>query len=120
MIGKPFHLGTINWSTTNAAFTDLTTIGFPSAISSLNALAAAPFDLASLYHMQGCLLIQVSGTAMHQGAIIAAVLPKGMPVNTNDRRFVHSFQCAPHGYLYANTQTALCLEIPFYSNTKLR
>jgi len=120
LIGKPFHLGSFTWNTSTARYGQVFKIDFPSALLTLNRQASAPFDLMSLYRLRGCLLIQTAGTPMHGGGLIVASLPRGITDATTTRKWLHSFQSAPHAYLYANQQTAACLELPFYSNTKLR
>jgi len=120
MIGKPFHLTTFSWSNQSAG-TDFANLGFPSSVINLNKLASAPFDLASLYHAKACFIIQVAGTPMHSGALIASITPCDMLVsNLNIPYTIHTIQSAPHAYLLANSSSAICLEIPWYSTTKLR
>jgi len=121
MLEKPFHLATKTWASTDNAQTMIFELGFPSSVVSLNKLASAAFDLASLYHLKACFVVQVAGTPMHSGALIASVVPKGVQ-NTvpNGPGGVHQMQTAPHAFLHANSSNAVCIEIPWYSSTKLR
>jgi hypothetical protein len=121
MLEKPFHLMTVPWPASLTAGTFFGTIGFPSALLSLNKLASAAFDLASLYHLRACFIIQVAGTPMHAGALLASVTPVPIPfVNVGEAGTVHQFQVAPHVYLHASDANAVCVEIPWFSPTKLR
>jgi len=116
MIGKVFELTSFQWTTTQTASgTPIFTLGIPSSLLNLNKIASAPFDLSSLYHMRGCVVIQVAGTPFHSGALIAAVVPR-----LSTTAYINDYQCAPHAHLYANSSSAACIEIPWYSETKTR
>lgn len=119
LIDKPFYLTQFTWSTTAAAATVISTIGFPSSILALNRIASAPFDLSSIYRMRGCVNLQVAGTPMHGGALLAAVVNRTTDSYLNDNS-LHTYQCAPHAFLHANNTSAVCIEIPFYSQTRYR
>jgi len=119
MIGKPFHVGTLTWTTAQAVANPVGFFSFPSALVSLNTLASAPFDLASLYHVKACAIVQVAGTPMHSGALIAAAVSANTTYSSGSQG-IQSLQCAPHVFLHANNSTSACVELPWYSNTKLR
>jgi hypothetical protein len=121
LVNKPFHLSSFSWSNTSPAGTDVFALPFPSSVISLNRIASAPFDLASLYHLKACFVVQVAGTPMHSGALIAAVTPiSALAPGAGTAAGIHSYQTAPHIYLHANSASAACVEIPWYSPTKLR
>lgn len=119
MIGKPFHLTTFTWTSSMSVGTEVFTLGLPSALNALNKVASAPFDLSSLYYMHGCIILQVAGTPMHSGALCAAVTPREYQAN-NPETQLHAYQSAPHAFLHANNASSVCVEIPWYSNTKTR
>lgn len=119
LIDKPFYLTQFQWAATSPASTVLASIGFPSAILQLNRIASAPFDLSSIYRMRGCVNLQVAGTPMHGGALIASVLSR-QTVSSLNNNVLHTYQCAPHAFLHANNTSAVCIEIPFYSPTRYR
>jgi hypothetical protein len=107
MIGKPFHLQTFAWTASQAAQTTPFVLPFPSAVFSLNKLAASPFELASLYHVKACLLIQIAGTPMHSGCLLASIVPRFSVLNDNLPGSVNQYQAAPHSFLYANSSSAV-------------
>jgi hypothetical protein len=119
MIGKPFHVSVIPWTTAHARYAELASISFPSVLSTLTRVSSAFLDLSCLYRVRGCVMVQVSGTPNHQGCVLASVVPFGVPA-FGAREFIHSGQSAPHEYLLANMQTSACIEIPFFSGTKMR
>jgi hypothetical protein len=119
LIDKPFYLTQFAWTTTSAAGAVISTIGLPSAILALNRIASAPFDLSSIYRMRGCVNLQVAGTPMHGGVLVAAVLDRNTNSSLNDN-VLHTYQSAPHAFLHANNTSAICIEIPFYSQTRYR
>lgn len=113
ILDKPFLLTTTTWSTSDAVG-ELYRLALPSAIYN-NYLAKVPFDSSTLYQMRMCLMIQVSGTPMHQGLLLCASVPNGSQVVSN----VNSILCAPHCFMNANEATPICLEVPFYANSTL-
>jgi hypothetical protein len=124
LIGKPFHLKSFPWATTDVKGTELAQSTYvPSDIINLNVMTASPFLLSCLYHMKGCFVVQVLGTPMHGGCLVASVLPRSQQnqgLVTDYGTTLHSYQSAPHAFLHANSATSACIQIPWYSNTKLR
>jgi hypothetical protein len=119
MLNKPFHVGVYNWTTVQAAGATVASIGVPSTLASLNRVAASFLDLSSLYHAKMCLVVQVAGTPMHAGMLIVSALPKAVQF-PGGFSGLHTMQCAPHAYLLACDASSACVEIPWYSQTKLR
>lgn len=114
IINKPFFVQSFTWSHTSGIDTRIIDVDFPSSFIGNN-LAKVPFYASALYRMRGCVILQVSGTSMHQGTLIAGVHPYGVrPVGVGSL-----LQC-PHTFLYANEMTAACIEVPFYSTTSLK
>lgn len=113
ILNKPFFIQNISWSNTATAGSTLTSVAFPSAIKT-NALVKVPFQSSCLYRMRACFLLQVSGTPMHQGIILAGVLPASISVSDPSQ-----LMAAPHAFLNANESTPVCVEIPFYNRTHL-
>lgn len=114
ILNKPFLITTIPWTTSTVTRTELTRIPFPAALYT-NALAKIPFDSSCMYRMKMCLLMQVSGTPMHQGTLIAASFPNGSSAIVNPNQMMN----APHVFLSANESTSVCLNVPFYINSTL-
>jgi len=112
ILNKPFLIGTATWNTTSTKFTELIRIAFPSAIMT-NALAKVPFLHSTYYNLRMCVMLQVSGTPMHQGILVAATMPHTVPIITKPNQLLS----APHVFLNANESTAVCLETPMYVPT---
>lgn len=122
ILNKPFRVGTVKWPESAFRNTFLEVFKFPEVLLS-NPLASIPFDASTLYRCKASLILQVSGTPMHQGTLIAASLPVGygsemVPVPTG-LSVANTLLAAPHVFLSANESTPATLEIPFYPNTKL-
>lgn len=115
IINKPFIVSTFTWNTTSTPFTEIIRIAFPSAIFS-NALAKVPFDSSVFYNTKFKFIIQLSGTTMHQGLLLAAAVPHGVPTVSN----ANNILCAPHVFLNASEQTSVILNSPMYVNEVLR
>lgn len=115
IIDKPFLVDTYSWSTTNAQFTELDRVPFPSSAVT-NPTIEAAFGSSTFYQAKMCALIQVSGTPTHQGLLLAAAIPHGAPPVVNPNQIL----CAPHVFLNASEATSTCLELPFYSSSTLR
>lgn len=117
ILNKPYFLKTINWATTNS-IGNLARIDIPSGIW-INQLAKLPFQAATYYRAKIELVLQTSGTPMHSGTLIASAAPIA-PVATGFDSFKrNSRMAAPHVFMYANENTPVVLEIPFYVNSKL-
>lgn len=112
LINKPFFVDNVSYTTASTVQTDLIRLGIPSGILD-NYLANVPFKSSCLFRMKACVLLQLSGTPMHQGLLLGAVTP------TN---FIPSYQSllvAPHAFMNANESTPVCIEVPFYFNVEL-
>lgn len=112
ILNKPFLIGTATWNTSSAKFAELIRIGFPSSIMT-NALAKVPFVYSTYYNLKMCVMLQVSGTPMHQGILLAATIPHAAPTVIRPNQLLS----APHVFLNANESTAVCLEAPMYVPT---
>jgi hypothetical protein len=111
---KPYLIDTEVWSTSTAVNTLLNPIFLPSAMLS-NTTAKIPFDMSCLYRMNGCVMVQVSGTIQHQGLILVGVVPFDAPPTTNPNQLL----MGPHAFLNANEATSVCIELPYYSRHHL-
>lgn len=114
ILNKPYLINTITWNTSAAINTELSRISIPSALYT-NYLASVPFKSSVLYQTRLCLMLQVSGTPMHQGMLLAAAVPAGVPAITN----INALMSCPHVFMSANEATSVCLEIPFFSESTL-
>lgn len=114
ILNKPYLISTITWNTSATINTELTRISIPSALYT-NYLASVPFKSSTLYQTRLCLMLQVSGTPMHQGMLLAAAVPNGVPLVTN----INALMGAPHVFMSANEATSICLEVPFFSEATL-
>lgn len=114
ILNKPFFVGNFNWSDTSSRYSNLT-IGynFPSIIQS-NYLASVPFKSASFCRLRACFLLQVAGTPMHQGVLLAGVTPYNVA-----KPQVNTLMSCPHAFLSANESTSVCVEIPYYAAAPL-
>jgi len=121
ILNKPYFVTTIPWTTSNSFTNILSVVKVPLDIFS-NSLALIPFEASTLYRAKIKLLLQVSGTPMHQGVVLAAAMPLGFatdPLFVTSAYIINSMMAAPHVYLSANEATSALLEIPFYVNTVL-
>jgi len=116
-VNKPWYVATFPWMTSDPKFTDISTISIPTSLL-VNPQLQAPFQFAAKYRLKACFMLQVTGTPMHQGTLLASVVPTNCVSTT--RAAVNCNLQAPHAFLSANEATPVCIEIPFYSNTKLR
>lgn len=113
ILNKPFLIQTLTWTNSTTAYGLLPKISLPSAALT-NFLARVPFKSSALYRMRACVMLQVSGTPMHQGLILASVIP-----NTVTPAHPTQMLQAPHSFLNANESTSVCIEVPFYQRTPL-
>jgi len=121
ILNKPYFIKNVNWSTVGTQFSILDVTRIPLDIFN-NALAKIPFESSTLYRAKISVLLQVAGTPMHQGIVIAAAMPIGFasdPSYTGSSKSLNSLMAAPHVFLNANEQTSARLRIPFYVNTSL-
>lgn len=114
ILDKPFLVDTINWDVNTADFTELARLPFPSSIMT-NPLAKVPFEASTFFQARMCCMMQVSGTPMHQGLILAAAVPHGTPRIFNANQILS----APHVFLNATESTSVCLECPMYTPSTL-
>lgn len=121
ILNKPYFIKNITWDTTGTQFSLLDVTKIPLDIFN-NALAKIPFESSTLYRAKMSILLQVAGTPMHQGIILAGAMPVGYasdPLSVGSKQLVNSLMAAPHVFLNANEQTSARLRIPFYVNTLL-
>ena len=124
ILSKPFLIANYNWPITLGQFTSLVTpTVFPGDIFTNN-LIKIPFQASTLFRCKACFMVQVSGTTMHQGTLVASVTPYRSPCGaasgaTNSQHFINNILASPHAFLNANNSTAACIEIPFNYNNKL-
>jgi hypothetical protein len=113
ILNKPFLIDNLTWTNSSTVYSLLPRISLPSDALT-NYLAKVPFQSSSLYRMKACVMLQVSGTPMHQGLLLASVIPYPyIPVNPTQ------LLQAPHSFLNANESTSVCIEVPFYQRTPL-
>lgn len=121
ILNKPYFIKNVNWPATGNQFSILDVTRIPLDIFN-NALAKIPFESATLYRAKISVLLQVAGTPMHQGILIAAAMPIGFasdPSYVGSSKSLNSLMAAPHVFLNANEQTSTRLRIPFYVNSPL-
>lgn len=117
ILNKPYLAQIVTWTSAMTPNTNIITMGFPLDFL-VNGQLRTPFEVAAKYRLKACVYLQVTGTPLHAGLVLASAVPTeclsmSVPGNRN------SFLQAPHVFLSANEATPVCLEIPFYSNTKL-
>jgi len=113
ILNKPFFCNNYTWATGMPAYSTVANINFPTNALS-GSLATAPFYFSSLCRIRGCFNLQVSGTSMHQGLLLAAAVPADQVAIG-----INQLLCAPHVFLNANEATPVCLEMPYYSPSNL-
>jgi hypothetical protein len=119
ILNKPFFVKNIAWDSTQAVNTVLSTLNFPLDFLT-NPLVQVPFNASVYYRAKSSVLLQVSGTPMHAGTLLASALPVGAGTNcTSAATRINTLMTSPHVFLHANESTPALLEIPFYVNTKL-
>jgi len=123
ILNKPYFVKNLTFTTANVAGDTLGQLLIPGDILS-NDLAKIPFQASVFYRVKVTLILQISGTPMHQGMLLAAAFPNGYldrPADSvnNTTLKLNSYMCAPHVFLAANESTSVALEIPFYVNGKL-
>jgi len=123
ILNKPYFIKNIPWASTAIAGTSLTSINVPNDILT-NPLVKIPFDASLLYRAKISVVLQVAGTPMHSGLLVAAAVPGGgdnfgQALNPPNLFNLNKFMAAPHVFLSANEATPVILEVPFYVNSKL-
>lgn len=121
ILNKPFFIRNITWSNTSVVGQVLTAINIPSDILT-NPLVRVPFNASVYYRAKISVVLQVAGTPMHNGLLIAAALPNGgdnMWQSPSNLINMNKYMAAPHAFLSANEATPVVLEVPFYVNSKL-
>lgn len=114
ILNKPYFVDNLTWS---SASKGLANIAIPSSIL-LNKLAKVPFEASIYYRAKVSVFLQVSGTPMHLGTLIAGVVPRGFPRDPDNMTEVNSLLCAPHAFLSANESTPVRIQVPFYVQGK--
>lgn len=110
---KPYLIGVEGWSTTDPAGATLSALSLPSSIMT-NTTAKVPFEVSCLYRLNGCIMVQASGTVQHQGLLLVAVVP----IDAQELH-INQLLMAPHAFINANESTSVCVEMPYYSNNAL-
>lgn len=117
ILNKPFYITSVPWTTSNTVGTTFS-YNIPGSILT-NKLAEIPFDAATYYRAKVEFVLQVSGTPMHQGTLIAAALPARYSYVDDFQLTRNLYMSAPHVFMSANESTPVVLEVPFYVNSKL-
>lgn len=123
IVDKPYFVKQIPF-TSAGRFSILDKIAIPTQIITNN-LVRKPFETTAFYRTKLCLLLQIAGSPMHQGTVLAAAVPLSLRDNmsfttfTRDSDLISSLMCAPHVFLSANENSSVCLEVPFYANTSV-
>ena len=121
ILNKPYFIKNVTWTSANTQYSVIDVTRIPLDIFN-NALAKIPFEASTLYRAKMSILLQVAGTPMHQGILLASAMPIGYasdPTFVGSRQIVNSLMAAPHVFLNANEQTSTRLRIPFYVNSPL-
>jgi len=124
ILNKPFFIKNATWTNTSQRFTIIDSLSIPKDIA-INELSQIPFIASALYRAKVTLMLQVAGTPMHQGMLLAYTVPAGYyekPLTVDrsiSQSWVGSGMAAPHVFLSANESTPVALEVPFYVNGKL-
>lgn len=113
---KPLFIDNFNWSTVNAAGTNIGGVQIPRDIFNTNSFLAIPWKSSCYYRLKGKLVIQVAGTVRHSGILLASAQPFVVPVTAP----INSLLAAPHAFIYANQSNPAIVEIPFYNPSPLR
>lgn len=118
ILNKPFFITSIPWTTTNQYNTKIGSVTLVSGILA-NELAKVPFLASTYYRAKVCLLLQVSGTPVHQGVLLATALPTRVSIAGDPSRYaINAYLSAPHVYLNANEGSSVCIEVPFYATSR--
>ena len=121
ILNKPYFIKNIVWTNSVSQFSLVDVTRIPLEIFN-NALAKIPFESSTLYRAKMSILLQVAGTPMHQGILLASAVPIGFTSDSTfvgSKQIVNSLMAAPHVFLNANEQTSARLRIPFYVNSPL-
>ena len=121
ILNKPYFVKNITWNSSATQYSLIDVTRIPLEIFN-NALAKIPFESSTLYRAKMSVLLQVAGTPMHQGILIASAVPIGFtsdPTFLGSKQVINSLMAAPHVFLNANEQTSTRLRIPFYVNSPL-
>lgn len=116
-LNKPFLVKTINWTTLSDAYSLLDTIVFPSSFANNNFLST-PFERSSYFRCRARTIIQVSGTPMYSGLLLASCEPLTSQ-SRGGRFWTNCSLNAPHAFIAACESGVASIEIPFYCNTKV-
>lgn len=123
ILNKPFFIKSIDWADTAVQFDTLNSVKIPGDLL-LNSLAQVPFRSSVLYRAKITLVMQSSGTPMHQGTLLVSSLPVASGASPGatvpiKKSFINTLMAAPHVFMSANESTPVALEVPFYVNGKL-
>lgn len=118
ILNKPYFVKNVTWRDTDILNKKLGSFNIPGDIL-INELAKIPFKASVYYRAKVKAIVQVSGTPMHQGCVIASALPAGFPNYVRKEYIRNTLMCCPHVFLLANEATPGEVEIPFYVQGKL-
>jgi len=122
---RPYCVGTSTWRTTDNRFSVLTLPlnRLPRDAINANSSLSSLMRGAGLYRMKMCINISCTGTLVHQGMLIAAVVPplQGSTAlyDSDDGYRINTFLSGPHAFISANEASSVCVEVPFYCATDL-
>ena len=111
LLNKPIFIKNVAWSS-NDPVGLLSTINVPEDLLN-NELIRIPFRASCRYRFNGYFVLQVAGTPMHAGTVLASVRPIWSYSDSFNTLLLN-----PHGFLSANESTPVKIEIPFYSPSK--
>lgn len=118
ILNKPYFISNISWSSVSTG--ELAVIDIPGDILN-NPLAKIPFSASVMYRARLNVVLQVAGTPMHQGCVLASSHPyEAVSIDGKGFNDKNSRMASPHAFLYANESTSVNVEVPFYVNTKLQ
>lgn len=123
-INRPFNVGTVAWTTSNARFSNLAppVTNLPRDVFVSNIALANMMKMAAYFKMKLCLNVSLTGTMVHQGTLVVAILPPSpdnLGTNLRSASMLNTYLSGPHAFLSANEASSVCLEVPWYCNTDL-
>lgn len=120
IVEKPFFFLSQSWSTATARNSIISNVSIPQDLM-VNNMIKVPFYNSSFYRTKLEIILQTSGTPMHQGTILAAAVPSNFDPGSSfeTESCVATLMACPHVFLSANNATAAKLEVPFYYNYPL-
>lgn len=113
VLGKIFHVDTFEWTVNdNRGFMYAYSVPYDLLI---NSLAKIPYISSCYWRGNVCVVLQISGTPMHQGTLVVSAVPHDtMKHQLGHLEAFNSLFASPHVLLSPNMATASCLDFPFY------